>query len=81
MPNKIETEPGDRSFVTWFDANGDPYDVFYRNDEHTSGVDDLERWNGANQLDTDGMPWTWDELCKDMAGFDGPYLLVLAGAA
>ncbi|MEU8157988.1 hypothetical protein AB0B94_30415 [Micromonospora sp. NPDC048986] len=81
MPNKIETEPADRSFVVWFDSNDSPFNVFHRDDKYASEGDDLERWNGVDQLDTDDMPWTWDGLCKEMDGLDGPYLLVLAGVS
>lgn len=69
------TEPANRTFAVWYDANRDPYLTYYRVDAHSNGYD---RWFNADQHDTgdDDEPKTWAELCELGEGMDGPHTLV-----
>jgi hypothetical protein len=51
---------------------------------HAAVADDddfgTNRWFNADQHDSGGLdgPMTWSDLCAEMAGFDGPHVLVRA---
>lgn len=68
------TEPGNATFVVWYDPNDEPYAVYFRSD--ANGWDE-ERWFNADQHHSGGTePSAWDDLCEELAGFSkGPYLL------
>lgn len=81
-PTRVTVEPDDLSFVVWFDVNGDPRAVHYRNDGFEDDYGPGRRWSTASQTDEDeDVMQTWRELRDQQDGFDGPYLLTLAVSA
>jgi hypothetical protein len=72
----IRTEPGNHTFAAWFDADGDPYAIFRRIDRHSGGGP--ARWFNTDQHDGDTETMTWPDLCKELAGLNGPFRLVFA---
>ena len=73
----LPAEPADKSFVVWFDQNGDPYAVYYRVDERAESAE-LTRWFTADQFEGSLFEaWSWEGLREEMDGFDGPHLLTL----
>lgn len=73
-------EPENGAIVAWYDANGDPYVVLFRDDENALGEEGkwLDRW-WFPVYDGTEDPRVWAELCADLEGFRGPVLLVPAG--
>lgn len=68
-------EPPNRSTVVWR-RDGEPYAVFHRADDLAE--DGTCRWVNADQYkDPDSEPMSWAELCDEMTGLDGPYLVTL----
>ncbi|MEU8186051.1 hypothetical protein [Micromonospora carbonacea] len=73
----LQVEPGNNTFVVWYDPNQEPYAVYFRSD--ANAWDDGQRWFNADQMcgDPDG-PSTWDDLCGELTANNGPHLLTPA---
>jgi len=69
----LQAEPGNNTFVVWYDPNHEPYAVYFRSDANAW---DEQRWFNADQMcgDPDG-PSTWDDLCGELRANNGPHLL------
>ncbi|WBB73213.1 hypothetical protein O7602_26595 [Micromonospora sp. WMMD1128] len=71
----IPPEPPEHTLVVWFcPVYRRPWQVWWRDDTCTS---DGRRWIEAHQYGqgTGVQPWSWPELCAELATLDGPHVL------
>lgn len=68
------TEPGNATFVVWYDPNDEPYAVYFRSDANAW---DDQRWFNADQHNSLGgtEPSAWADLCDELDAHNGPHLL------